>query len=182
MKKRNFVIALFAAIFLLPAAAFAQQVSVLIVDMDRVVSESAAYAAARPQLEARGQAIQTQRNTYQTQFQTEGQALQQQAQSGVATPDALQAKQVELQKKIQDAERDIRNRAQLLQRTEQWVFKQIVDAATPVVQELMRAKGAQVVLNEGATFSYTQSLDITNEVLAQVNARFPTASLTPPAN
>lgn len=182
MKKLIMAAAFVAATAFAAPAALAQQVSVLIVDMNKVVSQSAAYRAARPQLESRGQSIESARTNYENQFKAEDQTLQQQAQSGVAAPEVLRQKGQELQQKMVAANQDLQRQAAQLSRTEQWVVKQIIDGATPIVQAIMREKSASVVLNEAATFAYTQGLDITNDVVARLNQSVPTVSLTPPAN
>ena len=45
----------------------------------------------------------------------------------------------------------------------------------------MQRRGANIRVEQGATLATTQTLDVTNDVLAALNAAMPTISVTAPA-
>lgn len=179
MKKSTIALAL-GVMIATSGGAFAQQAGLLIVDMNKVVRDSAAFKAAQPQIQARAKQIEDRRNGYQAQFSKEANDLQEQARSGVATEDVLRPKQQDLQKRASAAEDELKRQAVDLQRSDRFVVEQILDEVDKIAAEIQKTRGAAAVLRAEATISHTESMDITNQVLQTLNQRKPAVSLTPP--
>lgn len=162
-----------------PAASAARS-SYLVVDLNRVVRESAALKAAQPTLDAKRNALENKLKTYQSQLEADAKALQQQAESGIAAPDVLQAKQRELQQKAQKADEDVANLRTDYGRTENFVVDQILEGSRPVINQIIQERGATLVLNREAVVFANTSIDITGDVIARMQKSLPTVSTTPP--
>lgn len=179
MKKSTIALAL-GVMLATSGAALAQQAGLLIVDMNKVVRDSAAFKAAQPQIQARAKQVEDRRNGYQAQFTKEASDLQEQLRSGIATEDALRPKQQDLQKRANAAEDELKRQAVDLQRSDRYVVDQILDEVDKISAEIQKTRGAAAVLRAEATISHAESMDITNQVLQMLNQRKPTVSLTPP--
>lgn len=181
---RHLLVALAAGLVLaVPSGLRAQQLSpavIVLVDLDRVVNESAAGKAAAAELQARATALNTRRNTLAQQLQTDAEAIQQgQANKTLAGP-ALEARVKAFQEKENAANAELQRGQEDLARAQQYVVQQINSAAQPIITQVMREKGASIALAERATIQHTASLNITNDVLARLNAALPKVSTTPP--
>lgn len=175
-----------AALLLSVSAApvMAQQLSpavIVLVDMDRIVNESAAGKQASTELQTKISGLQSRASSLQTQLKTDADAIQQgQANNSLAGAQleqrarAFQAKQQAAQQELGRLENDV-------QRSRQYVIQQIDTAAQPIITQIMRERGASIVLAEGATVQHSASLDITTDVITRLNTSLPRVSTTPPA-
>lgn len=189
MKKTLLTAAVFAALGMAatspvlaqqaPAAAAATQY--LVVDLNRVVLESAALKAAQPTIDSKRNALEAKAKTLQSQLEADAKALQQQAESGIAAPDVLQAKQRELQQKAQKADQELATLRTDFQRTAAYVESQILEGSKPVINQIIQERGATLVLNRDAVVFANPAIDITGDVIARMQKSLPTVSTTPPA-
>ncbi|HEY4547864.1 MAG TPA: OmpH family outer membrane protein [Pedomonas sp.] len=163
-----------------PAASAARS-AYLVVDLNRVVQESAALKAAQPTLDSKRNALESKLKTLQSQLEADAKALQQQAESGIAAPDVLQAKQRELQQKAQKADQEVATMRNDYGRTENHVVNQILEGSRPVINQIIQERGATLVLNRDAVVFANSSIDITGDVIARMQKSLPTVSTTPPA-
>jgi Skp family chaperone for outer membrane proteins len=164
-----------------PAAA--QQLSppvIVIVDMDRVVNESAAGKQAGTELQAKGQQLAARRSTLAGQLQTEAQAIQQGQQAKTLAGPALEQRVKAFQDKEQAANAELERGQQDLARSRQYVIQQITGAADPIITQVMRERGASIAMQKGATLQHTASLEVTNDVVTRLNTSLPRVSTTPP--
>ncbi|MBV8971940.1 MAG: OmpH family outer membrane protein [Sphingomonadaceae bacterium] len=157
---------------------------VIVVDMDRVVNDSAAGKQATAELKTRNDALQARVNQLRTQFGTEEQTLGKSQPAQGAAPAAVTAwetKARDYQQRRQAAEADVQKRIQDLQLSQRYVLKQINDGTTPIVTAVMRERGATIVLPENATLQHAASLDVTTDVIARLDKALPRVSTTAPA-
>ncbi len=157
---------------------------VIIVDMDRVIGESAAGKQASGELKTRNDANQARLASLRTQFGSEGETLQKSAPAQGAAPAAVtafQGKVRDFQTRQQTAEADLQKRDRDFQISRQYVIKQINDGAQPVITTVMRERGATIVLAEGATLQHSSAIDVTADVIARLDKALPRVSTTPPA-
>ena len=157
---------------------------VIIVDMDRVIGDSAAGKQASGELKVRNDANQQRLATLRTQIGSEGETLQKTAPAQGAAPavvTAFQAKVRDFQQKQQTAEADLQKRDRDFQASRQYVIKQINDAAQPILTTVMRERGATIVLAEGATLQHSAAIDVTTDVIARLDKALPRVSTTAPS-
>jgi Skp family chaperone for outer membrane proteins len=184
MNKLTFGAAAAALALTLPTAAPAQRIGgaiIAVVDTGRVGTECTACRAAQAQLQTQIQQAQQRAQQLQTPLQTEETALQNavRALAGKQPDAALQGRIKAFQDKQNSAAQELANRQRTLQLTEAHVNKQINDRLGPIVNTVMNSRGANIVLPKGATLANSPALDITNDVLAQLNQQLPSVSVTP---
>ncbi len=158
---------------------------VIIVDMDRVIGDSAAGKQAAAELKTRNDANQQRLASLRTQFGSEGETLQKTAPAQGAAPAAVTAFQTKVrdfQSRQQNAEADLQKRDRDFQLSRQYVIKQINDAAQPILTTVMRERGATIVLAEGATLQHAAAIDVTTDVIARLDKSLPRVSTTAPAS
>lgn len=157
---------------------------IVIVDMDRVIGDSAAGKQASGELKTRNDATQARLASLRTQFGTEEETLGKSQPAQGAAPAAVtafQAKVRDYQQRRQAAEADLQVRDRNFQLSRQYVLKQINDAAQPIITAVMTERGATIVLAEGATLQHSRSIDVTADVLARLDKALPRVSTTAPA-
>ena len=171
---------------LAPAAASAQAIPaavVAVVDLDRVSSQCNACKTAQAALQGQVQAYQAREKALATPLQTEQQSIQAaiDALKGKDPDAALQARVKAFQTKQQQGAQELQTQQQQIQRNQQYIQKQVADKLGPIYQQVMQRRGANVLVEAGTTLAASNSVDVTNDVLAALNAALPTISTTAPA-
>jgi Skp family chaperone for outer membrane proteins len=165
----------------LPAAAHAQQANILIVDSDRIMSDCTACKSAASQLQTKQAALRSRAQTLQTQLQTEGKALQTaiDALNGKEPDAALKAKITAYQTKENSAKQELGTSTRTLESTAANVQQQIGQKVVSVVEQIRARRGAAIVLSKNSTIANDSAIDVTTEVLTNLNTQLPSVSVTP---
>lgn len=184
--KTLLVSAAFAAAILAPSAASAQTIPgaiVAVVDLDRVTSECTACKTASATLRSQATSFQSRRDTLASSLQTEQKSIQTavDALKGKEPDAALQTRIKSFQTKAQQDEQELASQQQQIQANQQYIQKQIADKLGPIYQQVMQRRGANLLVEVGATLATSQSVDVTNDVLSALNAALPTLATTAPA-
>ena len=184
--KRLLISASLAAVAALPSAANAQAIPpaiVAVVDLDRVQTECTACKTARDALKAQVLAQDNREKALAGPLQTEQQSLQTavDALKGKDPDAARQARIRTFQTKKQSAQEEAARGRQQLQRNQTYIAQQVQTKLNPIYTQVMQRRGANILVEQGATLATTQTLDVTNDVLAALNAAMPTISVTAPA-
>jgi outer membrane protein len=168
----------------LPATALAQATppaTIIVVDIERVVSQSAAGKQAMTEIQAKVSALQSRANALQGQLKTEADAIQAgQANNSLAGP-ALETRVKAFGQKQQSAQQEVGRLESEVQRSRQYVLQQISDGVNPIVVQLMKERGASIAMPKAAALQYSPALDVTTEVIARLDKALPKVSTTPPA-
>jgi Skp family chaperone for outer membrane proteins len=184
MKKLVIGSALAAIAFGIPAAAPAQKVGspiIIVVDTERVYRECAACVSAQAQLQSQATALQTRAQALNQPLETEANAIRT-AMAGKTTPDAAtQARITSFQNRQNSAQQELANSEQNFNRNRAYVAQQIQTRLNPIIQQVMTARGANLALETGATLAHAPALDVTADVLTQLNSQLPSVSVTAPA-
>ena len=178
--------AAFAAALLTPAAASAQAVPaavVAVVDLDRVTAECNACKTARASLQSQLTAFQNRQKALATPLETEGKSIQTavDALNGKEPDAALKTRAQNWETKRNQAAQEVARQQQQLQANSQYVQKQIIDKLGPIYRQVMQRRGANVLVETGATLATSSNVDVTNDVLAALNAAMPTIQTQAPA-
>ena len=184
MTKILFSAALAAAV-LAPQAASAQTIPaaiVAVVDAQRIYAECNACRTAKTSLEAQVAAARSLQTSLGTSLQTEQNSLQTavEALKGKQPDAALAARIKSFQTRQQSAQQQLGQRQESIQASQQYVLQQINTKLSPAIQQVMARRGANLVLDVNATVQAGPALDITNDVLAAVNASLTSLSTTAP--
>lgn len=183
MTKLVLLASIAAASVLVPVAAQAAPANIVVVDNERVFAECNACRSATAQLQAQATTLKNRQQTLAAPLQTEAQALQAAADAlkGKAPDPALQARAAAFQAKQNSANQELSRLQQNLQSSQANVLRQINAKLGPIYSQVMTAKGANLAVDENSTLAHGAALDVTNEVLAALNAALPSVSVTPGA-
>ena len=182
MKSLLVVSAISAALLAVPATAQRlTPTAVAVVDTDRISRECTACRAAQTQLQTQGTALRTRAQALQTQLQSTGAPIQTavNALNGRAPDAALQGRITAFQTQQNNAQQEIARSEQNFRSTQANVSQQISTRLVPIVNTVSTARGAAVTVDRGNVLFAAPNLDITNEVLAQLNQQLPSVSVTP---
>jgi Skp family chaperone for outer membrane proteins len=176
--------ALTASAIALPTAAVAQRAPaavIVVVDNGRIFEECTACRAAVTQLQTQATQLQSRQQALVGPLRTEAQSIQTAAEAlkGAQPGAALQARARALQTRQDAANAELQRLQQNLQSSQQNVRRQIEARLGPIISSVMTARGANVAVDTEATLARSPSLDVTNEVLAQLNTQLPAVSVTP---
>ncbi|HWC56611.1 MAG TPA: OmpH family outer membrane protein, partial [Sphingomicrobium sp.] len=150
--------AAFAAAIIAPSAASAQAIPgavVAVVDLERVTSQCNACRTAKASLQSQVTAEENREKALLAPLKTEQESIQSavDALKGKDPDAALQARVKAFQTKYQQAQESAaRGRAQL-QANAAYVQKQVQDKLGPIYQQVMQRRGANVMVELGATLA-----------------------------
>jgi Skp family chaperone for outer membrane proteins len=178
------LLAAIAASALVPAVASAQRVpaaAIAVVDVDRIGRECTACRAAATQLQSQETALRTRAETLQQQLRTAGTPIQTavNALNGRQPDAALQARITAFQTQQRNAETELANSQRNLQSSQANVNQQIGARLNTIVGTVAASRGANIALSRDAAIYAATTVDITNDVLAQLNQQLPSVSVTP---
>lgn len=175
---------LVASAVAVPTAAHAQRAPaavIVVVDSSRIYRECTACRTAQASLQSQANALQTRQQTLAAPLRTEGQAIQAAIRAlGAKEPDAaLRARVQAFQTKERQANEELQRTQTNLQSIQQNVLRQINARLFPAVNQVMVQRGANIAVDVDATLAHSQATEITDAVLAALNASLPSVSLTP---
>jgi outer membrane protein len=168
-----------------PAHAQAAVQNVLVVDLDQVVARSVAGRDVQSKLQGiRNQItgeLQAEANGLQNDQKALGPRFQgkspQQALEELQKDQNLAKQYQSYQQRLQAAVEKENLRNQELQVTRDRAINQVLQAADPIVQELLTQRGALIVLERGSVYKMQPAVDITNDVIARLDQRLKTVSV-----
>jgi outer membrane protein len=175
-----------AASVLVPSAAAAQAVPgavIAVVDLERLTTQCNACKTAQAALRSQATAYENRRKTLGTTLQTEQKSIQSaiDALNGKQPDAALEARVKAFQTKAQQDEQDLQRQQEQIARNQQYIQKQLADKLGPIYQQVMQRRGANIMIETGTTLATSTSVDVTNDVLAAVNAALPSLQTQAPA-
>ncbi|MGZ2411373.1 outer membrane protein [Sphingomonas sp. F9_3S_D5_B_2] len=176
-----------AAATFVPVAASAQALPgaiTAVVDLDRVSSQCTACKSASATLQGQVNALRSRQQSLGAPLQAEGKAIQAAVDAlprGKEPDAALQARIRAFQTKQQSGAQELQRQQTQIQRNQAYVSEQISAKLAPIYQQVMQRRGANVLLEQGSTLAAMAALDVTNDVLAALNAALPSVSVTAPA-
>jgi Skp family chaperone for outer membrane proteins len=185
MKKLLISVSL-AAAAVLPSAAQAQAIPaavIAVVDLDRVTSDCTACKTATAALRSQVQAYQSRENALAAPLQTEQKSIQAaiDALKGAEPDAALKARVAAFQTRQQNGAQELQRQQDQIKRNQQYVQKQIADKLGPIYSQVMQRRGANIMVEQGATLATATSLDVTTDVIGALNTAMPTIQTVAPA-
>ena len=183
--KTLLISAALAAAVIAPSAATAQALPsavVAVVDLDRVTSECNACKTAQAALRSQVQAYQSREQALAAPLETEQKSIQSaiDALKGKEPDAALKNRVQAFQNKQQQAAQELSTQQRQIQANQAYIQKQIQDKLNPIYQQVMTRRGANLLVEVGTTLATAQNVDVTNDVLAALNAALPTLVTTAP--
>lgn len=154
---------------------------ILVVDVKRVLDESKASVNVQKQIESRRSAFQSEIAEKEKSIRSEEeQLLQMRGKTGDAD---YAAKENQLRQKFRDVERYVQERRQLLEQATTASMGRVRAVLLGIVTDIAKKRGAHTVMVKQQVIWSEEALDITNEVLARLNAELPdiTVAIEPAA-
>ncbi|HEY0012160.1 MAG TPA: OmpH family outer membrane protein [Allosphingosinicella sp.] len=189
MKKILFGAAM-ALTLAIPGAALAQRApaaTVVVVETDRIYRDCNACRTAQGQLQGLGTQLQQRAQQLGQPIETELQSIQQaaqaaRAQSGAArtaAETAIQQRAQRLDQQRTTAQQELSRMEQNLRSTQANVLQQINARLNPIINQVMTARGANLAVDVNATLAHSGALNVTDQVLTQLNAALPSVTVAP---
>lgn len=184
--KNTLISAAIAASLVAPAAVQAQAMPaavVAVVDLDTVTSSCNACKTAAAALKAQATALEAREKALEGPLKTEAQSIQSaiDALAGKQPDAALTARIKAFQTRQQSGAAEIGRSQQQLQRNQEYIRQQIGAKLGPIYQQVMQRRGANLLVETGATLATSAALEVTTDVTAALNASLPTIATTAPA-
>jgi len=184
--KTLLISAAFAAAVIAPSAASAQAIPgavIAVVDLDRVTMQCNACKTAQASLQGQLTALQNRQKALAGPLETEGKAIQAavDALNGKEPDAALKTRAQNWETRRSQAAQEISRQQQQLQANSQYVTKQVMEKLGPIYRQVMQRRGANVLVSSDATLATSTSVDVSNDVLAALNAAMPTIATMAPA-
>jgi len=198
--KKTFVAVIAAA--LVTPAAFAQEPArtphVAVIDMARVSAESLlgkSYAAQLEKLQTEINAEATKKQTELGKLDTALKTLQDELekQGAVLSPEARDKKQQEIVRKtrerqafLEDGQAEINRMRERAQQQAQAINGEFQQKVRPLVEEVAKEKGLDLVLDSQVAYTINRDFDVTRDVIAKADEAekakpAPAAAAAPPA-
>jgi Skp family chaperone for outer membrane proteins len=186
MNKFVFGAAFAALAIAVPASAPAQRLGaavIAVIDTSRIFRECNACRTAQTQLQQQVDQARQRAQQLSQPLQTEGQSLENslKALGGKAPDAALQGRIQAFQTRQNTANQELQNRQATIQRNQQYVAQQINTKLDPIIKSVMQSRGANIAVDMQATLATSPSIDVTNDVMAQLNQQLTTINVTAPA-
>jgi len=154
--------------------------TVAVVDMQRVLVESAAGKSIQSQLETERRKIRDQITKMDDELKNaQNQFIRTRS---VMAPEAANEQQQALQRKQADAQRVVQGLQESFQRGEGDAVNVVGDNMRDIVQQLATERRIGLVVNKQAVLSMAdKNMDITDDVIQRLNTKLPSVTVTIPA-
>jgi outer membrane protein len=152
----------------LPAA---QNISVMVVDVQALLQNSKAAKMVRSQMEAKRNEYTKEISRAEETLRAERDALQRQQAS--LSPDALNKKAREFQQKVNDLDRDVQSKRAALEKSNNDALTKIQQAMLKIIADIARQRRANLVLQRTDLVLFDQNFDVTDEVMQKLDEEMP---------
>jgi Skp family chaperone for outer membrane proteins len=147
-----------------------------VIDYQRILRDAAAARSIREQIEAR-------RKTYQEEISKEEQRLHEAdkefaKQRSVLSPEAFAERRREFEQDVAEVQRKVQERRRELDRMSAAALNQVKEALIEIVTSIAEERGFNLVLPTSEVLFFSRALDLTEEVLAKLDARLPQVQLS----
>lgn len=142
-----------------------------VIDYQRILKEATSARSIREQIESR-------RATYQEEIGQEEQRLRAADQAfakqrSLLTPEALAEKRREFEKEVVEVQRMVQERRRKLDKASALALNEVKQSLIEIVTGIAEERGFNLVLPSSEVLFFARSIDLTEEVLAQLDARLP---------
>jgi outer membrane protein len=147
-----------------------------VIDYQRILRDAAAARSIREQIETR-------RKAYQEEISKEEQRLHEAdkefaKQRSVLSPEAFAEKRREFEQDVAEVQRMVQERRRELDRMSAAALNEVKKALIEIVTSIAEERGFNLVLPSSEVLFFSRSLDLTQEVLAKLDARLPQVRLS----
>ena len=163
-----------------PASAQAIEPAVIaVVDVQFILRESTAAESVRAQVDEIRRNHLEQVNVREEELRQQEQELKRQ--QSILTPHAFNEKRREFRRRVADAQREAQQRLRALDQMRARGLRGIERALRPIIVDLSKERGFNIVLASTQLVFGAKSLDITKAVLERLDQALPTVDLAAPS-
>lgn len=163
-----------------PAASFGPALApptVAVVDIQRVLAESAAGRSIQSQLDTERRKIRDQVSRLEDELKTGENDLKRKR--SVMQPDEVNEQVQALQRKQADAQRIVQDRQEAFSKGQSEAVNVVGDNMRDIVQQYAAERHIGMVLRKELVISMAdKNMDITDEIISRLNAKLPTVTVT----
>jgi Skp family chaperone for outer membrane proteins len=141
--------------------------AILTIDKDRFFRLSAFGQRVRREFEASGRALEAENREIEASLQEEEQALT--AQRSQLPADEFRALADGFDLKVQDIRRQQSAKRQVITVQLELAERRFLEAALPILQQVMTEKGATLIVEKQSVFMSSSSIDITDQAIERIN-------------
>jgi outer membrane protein len=149
-----------------------------IINVQRVLRQSAAYKNIRPQMQKLKKDFEGKFRTAEGKLRTANKDLQQER--AILSPEAFAQRQQAFRKRVDALQRNMQGVNRLLERALSNGVKKIQLQARDITKEIAGELKLDLILSNAAITFAKPQLDLTNKVLSRLNNRFPTVTIVLP--
>lgn len=185
MRKLKTLFAAFALVIAVPVVAApdaAAQTTVIVVDNAKVLRDSRAGKDIQAKITSIENQMKAELEPTAKSLESQGKSIQ--AKTANMTPEAmradasLRAEAESYQQKLVDLSNQRNQRAAELALTERSAYSAFYEALKPVLDEVMRERNAQILLNASDVVVAAPTVDVTATVIQKLDSRTPTITVT----
>lgn len=149
----------------------AAELRILVVDMQRAISDSIPGKAARADMEAEVRKSESRAAGLTSELDKMKAEIDKQA--ALLSPDALSEKRDEFEKRAQKVERELQDQREELTRKNDGVMRKVVKEVDQAVQEVAKLHGQTIIVEKDprVVLYAAERLDITAEVVKKVDSK-----------
>jgi outer membrane protein len=154
--------------------AFAQKLPATVaavIDYQRILQEATSARSIREQIESRRKSYQEEIGQEEQRLRAADQAFAKQR--SLLTPEALAEKRREFEKEVVEVQRMVQERRRKLDKASALALNEVKQSLIQIVTGIAEERGFNLVLPSSEVLFFARSIDLTEEVLAQLDARLP---------
>ena len=156
----------------LPAA---QNLSVMVVDVQALLQNSKAAKMVRSQIEAKRNEYTKEISHQEEALRTERDALQRQQAS--MSQETLNKKGREFQQKVNDLDRSVQSKRVALEKSNNEALTKIQQTMLKIIADIARQRRANLVLQRTDLVLFDQSFDVTDQVMQKLDEELPVVNV-----
>ncbi|HUC10697.1 MAG TPA: OmpH family outer membrane protein [Stellaceae bacterium] len=149
----------------------AQNITVMVVDVQALLQNSKAAKMVRSQMEAKRNEYTNEISHAEEVLRAERDALQRQQAS--LSPEALNKKAREFQQKVNDLDRDVQSKRAALEKSNNEALTRIQQTMLKIIADIARQRRANLVLQRTDLVLFDQSFDVTDQVMQKLDEELP---------
>jgi len=151
-----------------------------IIDVDTVQVEALAAKAVRTQADKYRQDFQQQGQAEEAALRQQQQAIELQRKNNALSPDALAEKARAFDASVADYQRMVQSRRRAFEKSYNTAMAKVQQAMVDATAKAAQAHGANVILPRGQVVLFDDKMNLTKEIIAQMDKDLPTVDFPAP--
>lgn len=149
-----------------------------VVDIQRIMRDSAAAKSIQGQIEKMRASYQQEITKQENELRNAEQELNRQR--TLVSPDAFNERRRQFEQKVGSLQRDVQNRKRALDTSYTSAMRTIENSLRGIIEQLVTERRLTLVLIKSQTIYNAPDLEMTDEVMKRLNAKLPSVKVPPP--